>query len=67
MNKETRIDLKKAMEKNIAESVLAERLGVSHPYLNAVSSGKKNVIIKQLERIADALGMRLRISFEDPG
>jgi len=47
--------------------VLAERLGVSHPYLNAVSSGKKNVTIKQLERIADALGMRLRISFEDPG
>lgn len=46
---------------------MAELVGVSRPYLNAVSCGKKNITLKQLERIADALGMRLRISFEDPG
>jgi hypothetical protein len=27
------------------------------PYLNAISCGKKNTTIKQLERIAEALGM----------
>jgi len=40
---------------------------VKRPYLNAVACGKKNVTLKQLERIADALGMTLHICFEEPG
>ena len=39
-------------------------VGVSRPYLNAISCGKKNVTIAQLERIADALGATLHIVFE---
>lgn len=48
----------------MSETELARLIGTTKPYLNAVSSGKKNVTIKQLERIAEALGMTLHISFE---
>ena len=51
----------------MSETELAERLGVKRPYLNALSSGKKNVTITQLERIAEALGMTLHICFEEVG
>lgn len=50
----------------MSEKQLAEMLGLKPPYLNAIASGKKNVTIKQLERIADALGMTLHIDFEEP-
>ena len=49
----------------MTEAELAERLGLSRPYVNAVSSGKKNVTVSQLERMAEALGMRLHIAFDD--
>ena len=48
----------------MSETELAARMGVKKPYLNAISSGKKNVTITQLERIAEALGMTLHICFE---
>ena len=51
-------------EKNMSEKELALRLGVKQPYLNAIASGKKNVTLEQLERIADGLGMTLHICFE---
>ena len=54
-------------EKNVSETELAGRLGISNSYLNAVSCGKKNVTITQLERIAEALGMTLHICFEQVG
>ena len=50
--------------KNMSEKELALRLGVKQPYLNAIASGKKNVTLEQLERIADGLGMTLHICFE---
>ena len=53
------------MEKNVSETELATRLGISNSYLNAVSCGKKNITIKQLERIAEALGMTLHICFDE--
>ena len=54
-------------EKNVSETALAAQLGISNSYLNAVSNGKKNITISQLERIAEALGMTLYISFEEAG
>ena len=44
---------------------LADLLGMKRPYLNAISCGRKNVTIRQLERIAEGLGMTLHICFED--
>ena len=49
----------------MSETALAEMIGVKRPYLNALSAGKKNATIKQLERIAEALGMTLHICFEE--
>jgi hypothetical protein len=40
-----------------------EVLGMKRPYLNAISCGRKNVTIEQLERIAEGLGMALHICF----
>lgn len=48
----------------MSEKELALCLGVKQPYLNAIASGKKNVTLEQLERIADGLGMTLHICFE---
>ena len=51
-------------EKNMSEQQLADKLGKKRPYLNAISCGRKNVTIEQLERIAEGLGMTLHICFE---
>jgi len=48
----------------MSEAALARRLGCSKQYLNAVSCGRGNPTVEQLERIAEALGMTLHISFE---
>ena len=48
----------------MSEAALARRLGCSKQYLNAVSCGRGNPTVEQLERIAGALGMTLHISFE---
>lgn len=48
----------------MSETELAQRIGCSQQYLNAISCGRKNVTLKVLERIADGLGMTLHISFE---
>ena len=50
--------------KNMSEQQLADILGMKRPYLNAISCGRKNVTIEQLERIAEGLGMTLHICFE---
>ena len=52
------------MGKNLSETELAERIGISQQYLNAISCGRKNATLEQLERIAEALGMTLHVSFE---
>ena len=65
MNKYTKIDLKKAMEKkNVSEAALARQIGWSKQYLNSISCGKGNPTVEQLERIAETLGMTLHISFD---
>ena len=45
----------------MSEQQLADKLGMKRPYLNAISCGRKNVTIEQLERIAEGLGMTLHI------
>ena len=47
----------------MSEQQLADVLGMKRPYLNAISCGRKNVCIEQLERIAEGLGMTLHICF----
>jgi len=52
------------LKKNMSETELAVRLGISQQYINAISCGKKNVTLEKLERIAEGLGMTLHICFE---
>ena len=52
------------VEKNVSETELAKMLDMKRPYLNAISCGRKNVTLEQLERIAEGLGMTLHICFE---
>jgi len=49
----------------MTEVELARRIGMSQSYLNVLASGKKNVTLEVLERIADGLGMTLHICFDD--
>lgn len=51
-------------EKNVSETELARRIGWTKQYLNSISCGRGNPSVEQLERIAEALGMTLHISFE---
>ena len=53
------------VEKKVSERELARRIGWTRQYLNGISCGRVNPSIEQLERIAEALGMTLHISFEE--
>jgi transcriptional regulator with XRE-family HTH domain len=50
----------------ISQQELANRLGVSPPYLSTVENGRSNTTIGQLTTIADALGVILEIEFVVP-
>lgn len=45
--------------KGWSQKALAERLGVTVPYISAVENGKENLTVDQLDRFADALGTAL--------
>lgn len=47
----------------ITQAVLAERLGVSAPYVANVEGGRENVTLGQMANIAAALGAGLEIGF----
>ncbi len=47
----------------LTQEQLAERMGISQPYVAKLEGGK-NPSINTLERIAEATGSQLKISFE---
>lgn len=49
----------------MTETELAQRLGMPQSYLNVIASGKKNVTLEVLERIAEGLGMTLHVCFDE--
>lgn len=51
---------------NITQKELAQRSGVSQANISKIENGKYHPSLATLKRIADALGKRLVISFEDP-
>jgi transcriptional regulator with XRE-family HTH domain len=50
----------------LTQVVLAERLGVSAPYVANVEAGRQNVTLGQMANIAAALGAGLEIGFPLP-
>lgn len=48
----------------LTQAELAERIGTKQPYVARLEAGTNNPSYKTLERIAEATGSRLQISFE---
>ena len=54
------------IEKNIHQKKLAEDLGIATSTLSKIENGRRDCKIRELRRIAHALGKELKISFVDP-
>ena len=54
------------IEKNIPQKKLADELGVASSTLSKIENGHRDCKIRELRRIAHALGKELKISFVDP-
>lgn len=52
--------------KGISQEELAERAGVHRTYVGMLERGEKNVTIYNIERIADALGVKPSSLLEPP-
>ena len=51
---------------NLTQKQLAQRSGVSQSNISKIENGNYHPSLSTLKRIADALGKRLVVSFEDP-
>ena len=51
---------------NLTQKQLAQRSGVSQANISKIENGNYHASLSTLKRIADALGKRLVVSFEDP-
>ena len=51
---------------NLTQKQLAQRSGVSQSNISKIENGNYQPSLSTLKRIADALGKRLVVSFEDP-
>lgn len=52
--------------KGLTQKAFAEMVGTSSQYINAVSSGKLSISIKQLSKFAEILGVPVSDLFLDP-
>lgn len=48
----------------LSQRELAERVGTSHSAISRIESGRHRTRVETLQRIADALGLRLVLGFE---
>lgn len=51
---------------NLTQKQLAQRSGVSQANISKIENGNYRPSLSTLKRIADALGKRMVVSFEDP-
>lgn len=51
---------------NLTQKQLAQRSGVSQANISKIENGNYHPSLSTMKRIADALGKRLVVSFEDP-
>ena len=49
----------------ISQAELAERMGVDRAYVSGLESGQRNPTILTLWHIGEALGVKLRLFFDD--
>ena len=53
--------------RNLSQKELAERVGTSHSAISRIESGRYGMTVDTLQRIAQALGVDLILSFETGG
>lgn len=53
------------LSKGMSQEELAERAGVHRTYVGMIERGEKNITLKNIERYAKALDVRLSELFED--
>jgi DNA-binding XRE family transcriptional regulator len=51
---------------NLTQQELAKRVGTSHSAISRIESGQHRTSVETLRRIAQALNLRLTITFESP-
>ncbi|MGN0950188.1 MAG: helix-turn-helix domain-containing protein [Mitsuokella sp.] len=49
---------------NLTQKELAERTGIAQTEISKIENGSRNPSIKLLQRLADGMGMVLKVSFE---
>lgn len=52
-------------EQNLSQEDLAEKSGLDRTYISGIERGRRNVALKNIEALADALGVSLSDLFED--
>jgi len=50
-------------EQGLTQKELGEKISVGEPTVNKYESGKQNLTVETLKRVADALNMRIKITF----
>jgi len=52
------------LEKGFSQEKLAELSNLHRTYISSVERGKRSISLKNIERIADALGVNVQLLFE---
>lgn len=50
-------------EEGLTQKELAEKVGVGEPTINKYESGRQNLTVKTLKKVADAMGLKINITF----
>ena len=62
------LDLKtKIIEDGITQTEVAERVGVSLPYVNRIIRGREQIVNKTFVKILDELGYNVVLTYEKKG
>lgn len=59
-----RLVIKHRSELGLSQEDLADRMGTSHSAISRLESGRHKTSVETLQRVADALGLRLVLGFE---
>ena len=50
-------------QQGLTQKELGKKIGVGEPTVNKYESGKQNLTVETLKRVADALGMHVKVTF----
>ena len=56
---------KRRIERGLSQEKLAELASLNRTYVGAIERGERNISLKNIKRIADTLGIKVRDLFEE--